>query len=47
MTTFYVNVETLRPPREYSLAQVALAMRVAAWLHRGKLVLTQPPEGTR
>ena len=38
-----VHIETLLPPQRYSYAQIETACAVAAWLNRGRLILTEPP----
>jgi hypothetical protein len=41
----YVAVETLAEPTDYSPRQIELALGVAYWLNRGKLILCEPPHG--
>jgi hypothetical protein len=38
-----VHVETIGNPARYSPTQLALAVKVAAGLRRGRLVLCEPP----
>lgn len=39
-----VFIETVHNPSRYTPAQIEKAVRLAAFLNRGKLVLTTPPE---
>jgi hypothetical protein len=38
------EIQTLMNPRKYTAAQISDAALLAAFLGRGKLVLTMPPE---
>lgn len=42
-----VHIETLRSPTAYAPEEIEMACRVAAWLHRGKLVLCVEPKAER
>lgn len=40
-----VHIETLHNPIQYTRAQIQQATAIANLMHRGKLVLVEPPAG--
>lgn len=44
MTIPGVHIETLHKPQRYSTEQLDKACKIAYQLHRGKLILVEPPK---